>query len=97
VASETRLNVWVQLGPEMLRVVDAADLPGDLAVAYCGGRFLLFVSAGALRRRDFNTLAHDAAHMLQGTHSCGCFCRGYTARIKLWLLVASASSCACSS
>jgi hypothetical protein len=97
VASETRLNVWTQLGPEMLRVVSGSELPGDLAVACCGGRFLLFVSADALRFRSLNELAHEAAHMLQGACSCGCFCRGYTARIKLWLLVASSPKYACSS
>ncbi len=87
-ASQTRLRIGQQVGPEMLRVVEDQELPGDLAVACDDGDFLLFVTQGALKRRPKSELAHEAAHMLHGMSFCGLYCRRVTARLES-LLVSS--------
>jgi hypothetical protein len=83
--SETRLRVLEQLRPEMLRMVDGDMLPGELALAYYDGEFLLFVSADAAIRGPLSAVAHDAVHMLRGLGSCNIGCEAATRNLEEWL------------
>jgi hypothetical protein len=92
VASETRLRVLEQLDGSMLRVVGPDELPGDLALAFCDGSFLLFLTTDALRLRTARALAHEAVHMFTNMQACNAACGDATDRVESLLSVVFAFS-----